>query len=727
MNRFTNGDTIPIRVPMEQSIKDAEELVEDMRKRFPIRGANGVLQPEYGSLEICLTDGQISRLGEEIDNGLPHYTAFAVGGGKKVLKSNWAGQILVNVNAVLNMMRVNVFDYNPKYSKEVLDSVECNESSEKLWEEVYKNMHVFETARQLALQIPLKKISSVQLMADSEVGILEISLVQPESDSEEDQYHMFLQRFIATNMKQHNKMKDRSNFLPFSLFESQPYTLLIGGPVDELSDVQALLLTAEPRLKFEEVKDQAAEGTSKQNHQVKKGKGGKPSTSKGKSPKEKGPAVMKINGQVRNRRKSILDVLLRYRIISEQMYTDNLNKPEKKVGRSRKPANNHLGGLTDLNPCLYDYVNFHCKNVRELEGILSNPLKAADYGYDLELDCIGIDESELKKLQANSSGDSGNDDCADKSVSDLISNMEVGHFVALNKDGEMYYSFCRNQLMHEDHDSHCAECMRCWDWHFWHCYECNRCSYGQSIPKCEHCGSRELDDDDSNIRPLSLRGYRNDRDNEFEMDGSVHSFDEEDDHDIITEQELEAISDATWGTDIIQLTGPEMNELEEEEDDVIELDSDVEEELMEPRRTEKYDRRKKLMAQNNEEKVKKGADSLAEESPVKKKRKTSKKFGEKVANVANEVKESKFKTSSAKGKQQKQNCEDVAAKHEPTTLRLEDLLCDPLGLMDQPSSVLGPAYRRKASKLKGRLLRHSKEGMKQNVTDLVSQPHCFMQ
>ena len=373
-------NTIPVREPSEQSLKDAEELVADMRRRFPTQGTNGILQPEYGSLEICLSDDKVKELDEEMVNGLPHHTVFAVGGGEKVVKSNWAGQILVNVNPVLNMMRVNFFEYNPQYSKEALDNVECDGTSEKLWEEITKNMQLFETTRQLALQIPLKKISCVQLVADDEdadVGLLEISLTPPEQDFEDDKS----KRFVATNMKHYNKMKERTNFLPFSLFESPPYTLMLGGIMEELSDIQAMLVTTEPRLKLWGERQQTGEDTPKQNYQTNRGN---KLSSRDTGPDENDQQREKVGLTVKSRRKSILDVLLKYNIISMEKYKEVLDNSKKIVGRTRKPVNNYLGGLEDLEPCFHDYINFYCEDLLDLECLLSTPLRASDSGHNLK-------------------------------------------------------------------------------------------------------------------------------------------------------------------------------------------------------------------------------------------------------------------------------------------------------------------------------------------------------
>ena len=700
MAKLANGNTVPGRLSSDQSLKDAEELVADMRKRFPIRGSNGVLHPEYGLLEVYLKDNQIKKLDDEMVNRLPHYTVFVVGGGKKVVKSNWAGQMLVNVNPVLNMMRVNFFDYNPRYSK---DSIESKKPTEKFWEEVTKNMQLFETTRQLALQIPLKKISSVQLMADvddASVGILEIGLIPPESELGEDKSVMFLQRFIATNMKHYNKMKERPSFLPFSFFDTEPYSLLIGGPVDELSDIQALLVTSEPRLKFQ---NRTGEGTTKQNLQTNKGNEKKSSSNNEGQANKGGKARVKISPTVKSRRKGILDILLKYKIISKEKYKEVLENPKKIVGRTRKPVNNCLGGLEDLELCFHDYINFRCKDVEELESRLSEPLESSEYGHDLEAESLGVNRRELVKMQSTTKNAKQLD--AKASESDLVSNIKIGHFIALNRDDELFYSFCNGSIDQRMCYDHCRECLECFKWRYWHCSACNQCSYGVSIPSCEHCGRRK-DDRDEVIRPLSVDGYRCDREGEydewqdcgmpvltpFEWEDGGPPLDEEEN--VFTNEEFQAILTAAKGRDVIQWGGSCVEGQEEEAMQTTEADGGTKEELMEVTLEEKSGNVKRLISHEN------ANGDMLEESKVKRKAVVVKmEEGENANDIV-----------------MKLSNEDIPMKEASRSVgnaTLEVLLSDPLELMDQPSTILGPAYRRKASRLRGQKPRPSAEKAKE--------------
>lgn len=53
--------------------------------------------------------------------------------------------------------------------------------------------------------------------------------------------------------------------------------------------------------------------------------------------------------------------------------------------------------------------------------------------------------------------------------------------------GEMFYSFCRDEVEQENCTWHCNVCKECMDWREWHCDTCNKCTYGQSLP-CDGCG-----------------------------------------------------------------------------------------------------------------------------------------------------------------------------------------------------------------------------------------------
>lgn len=97
--------------------------------------------------------------------------------------------------------------------------------------------------------------------------------------------------------------------------------------------------------------------------------------------------------------------------------------------------------------------------------------------------------------------------CCDESFT-LKEIVQAGNTCPECGDKETYYSFCRKDVQHTDHDSHCSLCHECNDWHFWHCFNCNKCSYGQSIPRCEHCGASSLSNagagSKSKLKPLSF-------------------------------------------------------------------------------------------------------------------------------------------------------------------------------------------------------------------------------
>ena len=113
-------------------------------------------------------------------------------------------------------------------------------------------------------------------------------------------------------------------------------------------------------------------------------------------------------------------------------------------------------------------MNFKCDDAEVLDEILQKPLKGGDYGF--EGDGLEIEDDEV-------------DDDGEKLTIDTI---PVGLFLSKKPD-EMYWSFCREHIMQDDHDSHCMTCGYCRDWHHWHCDVCNTCTYGQSIPGCMNC------------------------------------------------------------------------------------------------------------------------------------------------------------------------------------------------------------------------------------------------
>ena len=116
-------------------------------------------------------------------------------------------------------------------------------------------------------------------------------------------------------------------------------------------------------------------------------------------------------------------------------------------------------------------MNFKCDNAEELDRILQKPLKGGDYGYD---DCVKFEDNEV-------------DEKGDKLTIDTI---PVGLFLS-KKSYQGYWSFCKEEIMFDIHDVHCMTCGFCREWNYWHCNACNKCSYGQSIPKCEHCNTKQ--------------------------------------------------------------------------------------------------------------------------------------------------------------------------------------------------------------------------------------------
>ena len=285
----------------------------------------------------------------------------------------------------------------------------------------------------------------------------------------------------------------------------------------------------------------------------------------------------------------------------------------------------------------------------------------------------------------------------------LMDNIQIGHFIALNQESELFFSFCNRSVEDRVNIDLCRECLKCVEWRYWHCPSCNRCSYGLSMPSCDNCGRRK-DDRDEMIRPLSLKGYRSDREGQYDVllgddDMPVLSpfqwehggppLDEEDN--VFTSEEFKAILTAAKGWDVIQL-GESCTERQEfGEVHTPEAAYRAEEksmEVVEPA-PEESDDGKMLIRQDNANKT------VSEKSP----------FKRKMTVLIEEGIELSENQPMKKARHNEGNIQSVS---------LSVLLSDPLGLMDQASTVLGPAQRRNASRLRGRKPRPGKEEAREN-------------
>ena len=54
---------------------------------------------------------------------------------------------------------------------------------------------------------------------------------------------------------------------------------------------------------------------------------------------------------------------------------------------------------------------------------------------------------------------------------------------------QYYYSFCRKEILEEDHFWHCTDCGKCRESAEWHCKKCDDCTYGLTLP-CDYCGKK---------------------------------------------------------------------------------------------------------------------------------------------------------------------------------------------------------------------------------------------
>ena len=633
--------TLVVKHPTEQSLNDATGVVETTRKKFRPPYNVGVLRPEYGGMEIRFSDEQMNAIQAEVDSILPHFTLLTVGGLSQSVNSHSAGQFLVNINPALHMMRLNFFEYTPKYSKAAKEAIKLKKPSKKMWIEVMNNMCLFEMSRQFALQIPLKNIRSAKLLADSQDGTMGVLIINVEKQDVEENENgieveienensfMFLQRHVSTNKDQLNAWKTRSNFLAFDEmrdYQRTNFTFHLGGPIEELSDVLAFLHVTEPKLKV-----QASDAD--QNDITDAAEQEKPEDAS----KADVDPVDDMEKDVKKRRKSILKLLLKYKIIEEEEYNQLLQKPKKIVRRARTKVNNYLGGIPGFDDCFKDYINFKCEDVRQLAIQLSSPLNASEYGYEIE--AFRFRESALEDLTVKGTldledaSDSGEEE-APEGNGITIDNMRIGDFIALQKeyeDTDNYFSFCYEYIANTDHDTHCTEDFQCSDWHHWHCFDCNQCTYGQSIPECEHCGSDGNGEPRGPIVPFSLE---------------EHYIDQEDE-------------DTMWRVNLLDT-------------DIIDWSGDS---------------RKKPGTKKPADKGQGNTDAAT--------------------NKQNNLDEEQ---AGEKGAEQQGMEVGPETGH---TFRLEEVLSDQLGLMSQPSSVLGPAGRRKTSKAKARKPRQPLPSMEQ--------------
>ena len=141
--------------------------------------------------------------------------------------------------------------------------------------------------------------------------------------------------------------------------------------------------------------------------------------------------------------------------------------------RGGEALNNRLGGCVELRKelgsCGWDYVNFRCEDAGELAAMLRQRIELpedVDPDDVLEEECDADDGPTLATLLR----------------SGLLTNADY-------LSSGSFFSFCQGCVLDRDHDSHCDRCHDCSDWHYWHCFACDRCTYGQTIPRCEHCGA----------------------------------------------------------------------------------------------------------------------------------------------------------------------------------------------------------------------------------------------
>ena len=244
-------------------------------------------------------------------------------------------------------------------------------------------------------------------------------------------------------------------------------------------------------------------------------------------------AYLTLSYLTRWRREGILEVLEKHELIKFETAREVALRTVDLIHKKRKNKDslrcNNMLGYLGYGSCCTGYINFVCKNPNDLETHLNRKIDAVNYGIRDELEdwkeegFDSADEDEFGTFSDDNSYSGENegqppvkkrwsppvpdpDDVVvyepeDEPISPNPYNMDRNKFVRasvimkmFSKEGA-YYSFCRHEPLQRMHDSHCIICGYCRDWHHWHCHECDNCSYGQSIPKCEHCGDGDGDSD----------------------------------------------------------------------------------------------------------------------------------------------------------------------------------------------------------------------------------------
>nr|CAG4715056.1 unnamed protein product [Naegleria fowleri] len=146
--------------------------------------------------------------------------------------------------------------------------------------------------------------------------------------------------------------------------------------------------------------------------------------------------------------RKMLGVLKKNGLAEKQKY------PEQELEPNTVLMDGHI--IKNCHPCFLDVIRSW--DSKKMEHLLSQPVNASNYIVPIEDNCT---------------------------VAEFLKNQQ-------NYCGRRKFTFpC---------------CGQCVDWHYWHCYNCNRCSYGQTIPRCEHCGFSVRSSEKPLAQPFGVLG-----------------------------------------------------------------------------------------------------------------------------------------------------------------------------------------------------------------------------
>ncbi|XP_071150871.1 uncharacterized protein [Mytilus edulis] len=412
----------------------------------------------YGNEEEFDELTEDEKVNKILGYSFPHNIIYLLSDGKTDIIPSWCGQIQVLVNPVSKTLSLLMYDYVPSYPDDIRREIFKGISAPVVRRNISKELEKFECCRILRMDLPLKSLEEIFVVQPNDSEFLIYSKLTPPAK--------FYQRFISVSCRDRNDWSERQPFLPFEGHSfsdcSRKYMLIFGGEVSEMSDIMAQIIACRPEQK---ICTEPKEKITMVDLIKKINENDDSENSSTNREEEAEHQNMDVNITHRN---NLLDMLIKYEVITEDQGEKMKQKVEMKQKKPRnKKINNCLDEL-DLDPCLKDYVNFECEDVSKLEKHLTNKLEAGEYGHEME--------SLMLKYPERYNFD----------------DITVAEYLNAEKKEKSYrtlfYSFCRSAPEQCDCTWHCKVCKQCQDWRSWHCSNCNKCAYGISNSICEYCG-----------------------------------------------------------------------------------------------------------------------------------------------------------------------------------------------------------------------------------------------